>query len=355
MMTLRPPGILPPSLHVVLAAIGERLEQQRPIEPELAARLSEIHGLPPATVVKAEREIADAARLFHWRRASPLLVRLFAPRPTDLSQLSEVDGLEYVFLFHRDGHIREAALRKIAGALPSAFAFAAICWRLNDWAQPVRNAAAKCAARSFAVTSAPIVAEAALALLAREVSWGRWADEKIVFEKALGRIDVREALSEAIVSRTTGPTARVLRAALRGDGLDSYLPRIAREAIQPEVRALAAKTLIDEQASWPNGWQWRWIDKWAGVRRHELTFARRDVVATASKESLIAACAADKAAVVRKVALSSLIRFSLGSAQARTIAASLANDPSQSVRDKAKFILRSQAESIVVIGEKIAN
>ncbi|MES2449134.1 MAG: hypothetical protein V4610_01085 [Pseudomonadota bacterium] len=343
-MTLRLPGVLPPSLRVVLATVGERLDQQCPIEPELASRLSEIHRLPPAMVVKAEREIAETAHLFHWRRTSPRIVRLFAPRPSDLQQLSDIDGLEYVFLFHRDGHIREAALRKITGALPSAFAFAAICWRLNDWVKPVRNVAAECAANTFSATSAPIVADAALALLTREYSWGRWGDEKVTFEQALRRIDVREELADAIVRRKTGPTATVLRFALRGDGFDEYLPKIAREALQPEVRALAAKTLIDESASWPNGWRWRWTDKSMGLRRREPTFARRNVSTGISRETLIADCAGDKAAVVRKVAVASLIRISLGSAQAQEIASSLANDPSRSVRERAQFILQKQSE-----------
>lgn len=342
-MTLRLPGVLPPSLRVVLTTVGERLDQQRPVEPELAARLSEIHRLPPATVVKAEREIAETAHLFHWRRTSPLIVRLFAPRPTDHQQLNDTDGLEYLFLFHRDGHIREAALRKIAGPLPSAFAFAAICWRLNDWVKPVRSAAAECAANSFATTPATIVADAALALMTREYSWGRWGDEKAAFEQALKRTDVREALTNAIVRRRIGPTATVLRFALRGDGFDDYLPTISREAVQPEVRALAAKTLIDGFASWPNGWRWRWIDKSMGLRRREPTFARRDVATVVNRETLIADCARDKAAVVRKVAVASLIRVSLGSVQAQEIASSLANDPSRSVRERAEFILQTRS------------
>lgn len=344
-MTSRLPGVLPPSLLAALAKVGERLDQQRRIEPDLASRLSEIHSLPPSIIVRAEREIAETARLVHWRRNSPLIVRLFAPRFTDLQQLHDTDGLEYLFLFHRDGYIREAALRKLSGALPSAFAFATICWRLNDWVEPVRSAAAELATSSFSLTPAPIVADAALALMTRQFSWGRWHHEKAAFDEALGRADVKEELSNAIVSRRTGPTATTLRFVLRGNGLDDYLPIIAREAALPEVRALASKTLLAGFATWPNGWRWRWIDKSMGLRRAEPTFARREVRAVIDREALIASCAADKAALVRKVAIASLIDTSLGSAQAEKIAKLLADDPSRSVRERATFIMENRPKT----------
>ena len=54
-------------------------------------------------------------------------------------------GLRYLFIFHGDETIREAALGKIVSGLPSPFLFAAIAWRLNDRALPVRRAAAECA------------------------------------------------------------------------------------------------------------------------------------------------------------------------------------------------------------------
>jgi hypothetical protein len=116
-MLSRRPRVLPETLRVALATLGERLRQRRPVEPELARRLLQLHELPPESVVRAEREIQITAWPLHMTPTRPSLAKLFAPRPTDLNQLEDVDGLEYVFLFHRDGHIREAALRKISGAL----------------------------------------------------------------------------------------------------------------------------------------------------------------------------------------------------------------------------------------------
>ena len=53
----------------------------------------------------------------------------------------------WLFLFHPSGYIREAALDSIVTPPTSAFFFAALAWRLNDWAGPVRKAAERCAVR----------------------------------------------------------------------------------------------------------------------------------------------------------------------------------------------------------------
>lgn len=333
--------VLPAALRERLVGLGERLDARWPVNAELD--IPDLHALPPEHIVRLELEIVSAARLFHSSR----MVRsgLFDSKRTPLQQLETVPGLEYLFIFHADGHFREAALRKIAGPLPSAFAFAAIAWRLNDWVPEVRAAAVECAARTFPVTAAGIVAAAAMALLRRENSWGRWTTERTLLAKAIERPEVAAALAEAIIARRTGPGATVLRQALKGATFDRHLPRIARSAAQPSIRAIAAQALIDGITTWPDGWEWRWIDKSMGNRRREPRLGRRNFQPTVPRQELIEACARDRAATVRKIALASLIRYDLVSPEARRIATALVDDPSRAVRERAAFILQRNAEA----------
>lgn len=232
-------AILPDQLTELLACIGSKLEQQQSIQSELGRALHALNDLPASTVVKAERQISDAAKLHHyWRRPKPSVFRLSA-WPSGIEQLEREPGLEYLFIFHMDGTLREAALNKIASGLPSPFLFAAIAWRLNDWAAPVRVAAAECAKRVFPLTAADVIARAAIVLWSRENSWRRWTIERAVLIEALSRPDVAEAFADAVMKKQTGGVTEVLLGALQNGWLDPYLEQLAREAAQPAVRAVA--------------------------------------------------------------------------------------------------------------------
>lgn len=233
------PPVLSPELQRSLKRVGDALAAERDVAGDLALVVGGLNALQPAHLARAEREIFEAARLYHapWGTIEGLARRRLEAR----RRLACFPGLEYVYLFHRDGHLREAALDAIAGGLPSAFLFAAVGARLNDWVPQVRAAAAECAARNFPATDAAIIAEAGLALLPRESSWTRWRDERAMLARALDRADVAALLTQAVIARPTGPLATVLRFALRSDRLDPHLERIFREAAQPAVRALAAQ------------------------------------------------------------------------------------------------------------------
>jgi hypothetical protein len=136
----------------LIVQLGETLKQRKPLQPELGAVLFGFGQLPPDAVVSADSEVSARARL-HWqpRAEGSLLHRLF-PKSSELEVLQRTPDLEYLFLFHGDGHLREAALKKMEGGAPNAFCFAAIAWRLNDWVPQVREAARNCALRVFPVT-----------------------------------------------------------------------------------------------------------------------------------------------------------------------------------------------------------
>ena len=345
-MSSRRTNILPESLLADLAKIGARLERGLTVDDWISRIGQALNAIPPELVVWAEREIVNAAGLFHGvpRHPSISIIGMFRGRSSPSEQLRHVPGLEYLFLFHGDGHYREAALKQIDGPIPSAFIFAAISWRLNDWVPEVRAAAADCASRSFARTSPEVVVRAVMALLGRQHSWRRWSEERSTLEAALRRPDVASELAAKVIAQRTGPAATVLRHALKTDALDGFLERIAQEAVQPAVRALAVKALIDGCAAWPDGWQWRWVDKPMGVRRQETVFARRTFAPTVARDQMIEDAARDRAATVRRVAVSSLIQYGLTTPQARHLAVVLLHDRSRAVREHAEFILQRNAE-----------
>lgn len=333
--------LLSSGLVTALAEVRAKLRVGDDAASSLSVALDLLAHLDPGYVARADGEIAAVAGLDRQTPQSPL-GKIFSPRRSGASQLLRTPGLEYLFMFHRDGRLREAALLKITGGLPSPFLFAAVLWRLNDWAEPVRQAAARCASRSFPVTNPAVVARTAAELLVRQASWRRWQDERSILDKVFGRSDVAAELANLMAAATTGPQASTLRYALRTPVLDQYLEQLAFDATQPAVRAMALRTLIDGKAEWPSGAAWRWIDKSMGLRRRETVFDHRSLTITPSRAVLIKHGVRDKSAAVRRVALTGVIQHMLGTEEAQAFAEPLQFDRSSSVRAKAEFILRHE-------------
>jgi len=70
--------------------------------------------------------------------------------------------------------LREQALDRIKVPPRNAFLFAALSYRLNDWAWQVGAAAERCERRVFTVTMPEVVADTAMFLLERKRFWQRW-------------------------------------------------------------------------------------------------------------------------------------------------------------------------------------
>jgi len=331
-------SLLPPELNDVLLRLGAKLETGDLLDIEVQEVVEQMAGLSPATVVEFDNHIAAAAKLWHRPTGNRFLPRLWG-RLSDTEQLLRTPLLEYIFLFHRDGRLREAALQRVVSGIPSAFFFAAICWRLNDWATPVRKAAAKCAERCFPATDPAVIASALSELMYRKDSWGRWRDERQLFEDQMSRPDVARSLVAIIAKRPTGAMAKLLRSASKTPHLDGYLEEVFLAAVQPAVRAAALTMLLKREAVWPAGRGWQWIDKSMGLRRWVMTFDRRAIDIPTALEDLIGRGVDDRSSMVRGVALSGAICHLRGTAIERVYADKLQHDRSRSVRDRAKFIL----------------
>jgi len=323
----------------LLDDVGSKLAAGRDVGETFEPVPRLLGSLPVTAIARVATEIANAARLWRWAPPEKGLGTLFRVKLTQREQLDRHDALKYLFIFHNDGYLREAALNKMTGSLDAPFFVVAIAWRLNDWVEPVRRAAARCGARTFPETSDDVIARAGLGLHLQRFSLGRWGGEREILEQALGRPGVSESLAALLATGPTGPLSRIFREALRRDGLDPHLEAIARTAVQPAVRALAARTVLSGIATWVDGYEWKWIDKAFGVRHRVPRQAARQIVRTISPDDMMAAAAVDPFVAVRKVAIDQLIREPLLFADRRKIAAGLARDANASIRERAAFAL----------------
>ena len=344
-------SVLPLPLRTSLAAIGSGLANGTIDAADVAVAAESMAALPLRHLSRAIGEIRLYGGLYDPPRAigpargfSRLflfaeLIGVNRSAPSASALLARTPKLEYLFLCHANGFLREAALHKIAGPLPTAFLVGAIVHRLNDWVPEIRRAARACLARVAAQTEPPVVAQAGLAMLVRTPSWGRWHAEAEAFHDVLARPDVAGALADAIAASTTGPMGSTLRAALRRPTLDSHLLDLLRRARQPAVRAAALRTLLAGKARWAEGMEKKWTDKSLGLFRYGPAWRERTVERPLPLVELVEIGASDRVAAVRKVAASGLIAHFEAIPGARDPAERLLADRSPAVRERARFAL----------------
>ncbi len=335
---------LPDAVAAALSRLGPALATGHAPSEVVAEAIAGLADLPPKAVTWADAKIAELSQLDRRHEARPSLLTLFRRSHTALELLDRRPELAPIFLFHRDGYVREAALDSLAVPPVSPFFLAAITLRLNDWVRPVRIAARRCAERLLPDTAAEVVAGAAPFLLDRWRQWGRWEGEDAsVVDRALQRQDVADHLAEWFCEGATGPLATLLRYALRGPSLDGHLPRLASDALQPAVRAVALHALIDGRVSWPVGFGREWIDKQYGHWKRITLFAHRNIVHGLAPDMLIGEGLRDRSSAVRRVAADALIERRAMFPNLDVAVAALAMDASPALRARADFIVRDQA------------
>lgn len=316
----------------------------RSIRLPLAKIISAMEGQSPSSISEADTAIAWATELWQWQREPSWWTKSILWRRDDYSLLAENSDLAFLFIFHRSGFLRQAALDRISGPIPNAFLVAALTWRLNDWVAQVRDSALACATRCLPETDAHSLANFFLETVRVRTSWGRWStNEQEVLDRAIARDEVKDAIVARLLSDREGPLPSALSNLLRYEWIDPYLASIASTALVPGLRAIALRSLISGCAKYTDGTYWRWINKPFGIRRREPRIVERPLGVVNSPLALIQAAMADKSAVVRRVALSGLIEYGLYDALDRAVIKRCAEDPSASVRSKAEFILRMSA------------
>jgi hypothetical protein len=340
-MTLRPNSVLPERLSARLKTLGAGLEYG-PSDLELDRVLADFSALPPNLIVRASREIATTANLSWWKpRKRFSLMRPLRKRLSNRDLLRKNPDYAWLLLFHSDGYVREIALDAIARPPDSPFLFAALAWRLNDWVEPVRQAAKRCAGRVLPLVRTDIAVSGALYLLDRRLVWGRWRDEVETLDGFFARADVIAALAEQCRDRRTGPVATCLRHALRYPNIDGHLADLAANAMQPAVRAVAYRCLMTGKARWPADYEWEWIDKVYGLRRRVLRMESRDIEISPPIAETIRQAMQDRSVIVRVLAADSLTDARAHMANADNLIAELAKDRSYAVRWRADYMLRN--------------
>ena len=343
--THRKRSALPTALQKDIVVLSRVVYGGGDVEPSLSNYVASIKSLPGSAITAAEWEIPDIGGLYRepairtgiW----PFSRKTRSARSTALEALVERPELSHLFIFHGDGHLREAALRNCSDTPESPFQFVALVYRLNDWVEQVRNAARERANSVFPKTSAEVVAEASLFLFTQMQQLKRWGDDECaILEAALFRPDVLEALANLLVQRHAGPLGRILRQALARPGLETFLPRLAREAAQPMVRAVSLETLIKRRARWQEGHEFRWIDKPYGIGRQVRKYAQRPVEHQLCIETLMREGSRDRAVEVRRAVARGLIdlRHELSPAM-KEVGRQFLQDRSPAIREKAEFYL----------------
>jgi hypothetical protein len=196
------------------------------------------------------------------------------------------------------------------------------------------------AERTFHLVAPRVAADAALYLLDRRLVWGRWNEESKVLDRAFERADVLAALAVTLARQPTGSLAKSLRNALRYPAIDPHLAKLASDAVQPSVRAVAYQCLISGKANWVVGFKWVWIDKVYFARRRVPALETREIRSNQSATDLIREAIRDRSATVRRVAADALIANRSLIPNAGSLIAQLANDESPSVRSRADYMLR---------------
>lgn len=318
------------------------------VEPgQIAAYRQGLAGLTPMAVPRGGYEIR---RLYEpWipsRDEDPYLTSLwpngrFGRAPRARKRLALNPDLGWLFLFHGDGYLRQAAMEALPGPPRSAFELAAACYRLNDWVENVRLAAEAYAARAFPETDPNVIAGAALFLLEMEPHLQRWsATGRAAVRHLLTRRDTAACLADTLQTALTGRQGYLLQQLLRDPSLDPYLHRLAHDAAHPGVRRVAMTCLLTGQARWLTGFRYEWIDKSMARRKRVPVHETRSLTVAGDLPALLSAAVADRSPKVRAVAADSLIAHRKeATSDMDRLAARLAEDTSPSVRSRAAYYL----------------
>ena len=291
--------------HARPETVNRLIEEFSAIPPERISRVAEalqgspfLYGYLPSQIVQTPPSLPDKI----FRFLNPAIPERRPRRRAELLDLlRQTPRLEYLFLFHSDGYVREAAIQKLA-SIPSPFFAAALALRLNDWVPQVRRTAGQAIGRLFRDGDAPILAEAALFLLARTPLWSRYPAAASILSEALTRDDVIEALLVRLKTRRDGLALEAQRTAMMNPALDRHLLTLATEASNPAARMIAFDALLRGEVRRRTGFRRQWIDRTFNQYRRTPIFERREIERSLPMQNLIGLAARDRSAAVRRIA-----------------------------------------------------
>lgn len=335
--------------------------QENEVEEVLSAVRQVVQSVSSGRKVVADMSVLVAAtsnlsltnldiweRLLRWEFSKELKASLpnkwmFWAQPTP--------SLTWIDLCSGDGFKREKTLRTLSGAAPNRFFFAIAVRRLNDWVPQVREAAREKLPIIAKDTDPELVVDVLCATFPHWSSWGRMEDKDKQALVEIASIEkVGHSLKSRILSATSGPMVSVLSQAGCTETLDRYLDEIARKAIQPSVRAKAYRCLLEGKMVWCDGRKWEWTDKRYCKGQFKPILCERTIRITSPFLETLKSAVMDQSPMVRRVAGEMLIReLEKIGAEALGLAELLASDPSPSVAERGKFVLKRLVNPILGI------
>lgn len=250
--------------------------------------------------------------------------------------------LTWIDLISWDGFKREKTLRTLNGAAPNSFFFAIAIRRLNDWVPQVREAAREMLPLIVYASDPTHVVDALCVTLPHWNSWGRMdeSDRQVLLE-IISDQKIAEALKLKLVSATSGPMTSIFAQVGRTPVFDVHLGDIAKNAVQPSVRAKAYRSQFEGKMAWLEGRKWEWTDvRYCQGRFMPILSERKLTLVSPFLETLRMA-SVDRSPMVRRVAAEMLIREleTLGDESLR-LAKHFASDTSSSVAERGNFALK---------------
>lgn len=340
------PDVLSSQLRLTLAQYVDARKRGADIGPCVRAFIDATQTQSPASIASVEGPIAAEAQLWSRVARPSLFERRILGRLGDLDVLDSVPGSAYLFLFHKSGYLRQAALERIAGPIPSTFLAAALAWRRNDWVREVRVSAEAALARCLPLTSPAVLAPFYLETIRVRSTWQRWNDKAVLsLDQHLGRPDVAARIATELTERVAGPLPTWARKLIRHEAIDAYLETLARTAKVPGVRAVAVEALASGFAEWADGYETYWINKPMRFTGRRPRMSKRGLSVAHDQEAALRLGLADRSADVRRSALRAIIAVGLGDTKLAELARPLLDDRSPSVRAKAAFIVERAVAS----------
>jgi hypothetical protein len=294
----------------------------------------------PVSFPKVERRVRQQFGLHkRWDHVAHLVVA----QRDDLIALSKEDRLAFAFVFHGDGRIREAALHKMTGPLPTPAVVYGLVSRLNDWSETVRQAAEQAFARCFSVTPAEVLAPAVWVLLLNAPHWHRWSEG---FDTFVNAVMQHPALVGVLVDRLMherrGGCGKVFSMLSMNANIDIWLEELAEKSVQPHLRAALVNCLCAGSVVWPTHKTDRvWIDKSMGHFKTVQQFHNRAIRIGPDRRVVIAKALCDPIVAVRREAIDALTRLCGDAGFHKLIAtalSSLTDEKSPTLRNRLVFL-----------------
>jgi hypothetical protein len=195
-------------------------------------------------------------------------------------------GAAYPLMTTWSGHVREAAIRRVA-SVSGPFSLAMLVHRLNDWVEQVRKAAeAKLAALEGSIAPATIVGCVEMLLEFERVGRAGPTAQQLV-ANLMRSAPVTAMLRDEVLTGKTDRAFRIFQRQLRTPALDGTLMTLATVSPHPRIRACATRVILKRSYHW----------------RGTAGQQERAVVVEADRELLARAALADRATGVRLAGL----------------------------------------------------